>query len=108
MGVTVHHLQASRSDRLFLLLEEMGAPYDVKVHFRNKAGQAEPTLAQAVPLGKVCLSWSSPASFLCAFPSAFLRTFPLGLPASATLFGLDRRVQVANTRPPPRLLTARP
>lgn len=53
MGVTVHHLQASRSDRLFLLLEEMQAPYDVKVHFRNKAGQAEATLAQAVPLGKV-------------------------------------------------------
>lgn len=54
MSVTVHHLQHSRSDRLFWLLEELGAPYDVAVHFRSAAGGANSTLAKAVPLGKVC------------------------------------------------------
>ena len=50
--ITLHHLNSSRSQRLFWLLEELGQPYDVEVHFRLPTRQAPPSLHAVSPFGK--------------------------------------------------------
>ena len=51
--ITVHHLENSRSQRVLWLLEELGLPYDVKRHARDKkTSLAPPELRQVHPLGK--------------------------------------------------------
>jgi glutathione S-transferase len=51
--ITVHHLNNSRSQRVLWLLEELGAPYEVKRYERDaKTMLAPPALKQVHPLGK--------------------------------------------------------
>jgi glutathione S-transferase len=51
--VTVHHLNNSRSQRVLWLLEELGAPYEVKRYQRDpKTMLAPPALLAVHPLGK--------------------------------------------------------
>lgn len=50
--ITIHHLETSRSERLFWLLEELGLPYNVKVHYRRKDGSADASLRDVNALGK--------------------------------------------------------
>jgi glutathione S-transferase len=51
--ITVHHLNDSRSQRVLWLLEEMGAPYEVKRYQRDaKTMLAPPALKAIHPLGK--------------------------------------------------------
>jgi glutathione S-transferase len=51
--ITVHHLQASRSQRVLCLLEELGLPYELKIYKRNPLTKlAPPELKQIHPLGK--------------------------------------------------------
>ncbi|ORX34484.1 hypothetical protein BD324DRAFT_636109 [Kockovaella imperatae] len=50
--ITLHHLNASRSTRIFWVLEELGQPYDVRVHFRGPTRQAPQTLKDVTPFGK--------------------------------------------------------
>ena len=49
--ITLHHLNKSRSERLFWLCEELGLPYDVKVWLR-KPIRAPSELKTIHPLGK--------------------------------------------------------
>ncbi|KAL1740251.1 thioredoxin-like protein [Schizophyllum fasciatum] len=51
MVLTVHHLAASRSQRILWLLEELGVPYEVKRYERVGWG-APPSLKEVHPLGK--------------------------------------------------------
>lgn len=49
----VHHLENSRSQRILWLLEELGAPYEVKRYERDKKTNLAPPALKAVhPLGK--------------------------------------------------------
>nr|WPS94660.1 Glutathione S-transferase [Naematelia aurantialba]WRH23611.1 glutathione S-transferase [Naematelia aurantialba] len=50
--ITLHHLNASRSDRIFWLLEELDVPYNVRVYFRTVTRSAPPELKQVSPFGK--------------------------------------------------------
>jgi glutathione S-transferase len=51
--ITVHHLNDSRSQRVLWLLEEMGAPYEIKHYQRNAQTRLAPPELMAVhPLGK--------------------------------------------------------
>jgi glutathione S-transferase len=51
--ITVHHLEASRSQRILWLLEELGAGYEVKRYARDKKTMLAPNSLRAVhPLGK--------------------------------------------------------
>lgn len=51
--IVVHHLEASRSQRILWLLEELGVPYEVKRYERNKETMlAPPELKKIHPLGK--------------------------------------------------------
>ena len=51
--ITVHHLNNSRSQRVLWLLEELGAPYEVKRYERNAATMLAPPELRAIhPLGK--------------------------------------------------------
>ena len=51
--LTVHHLEASRSQRVLWLLEELGVEYTLKVYRRHpKTRLAPPELKQIHPLGK--------------------------------------------------------
>ena len=51
--ITVHHLNNSRSQRVLWLLEELGAPYEVKRYERDpKTMLAPPELHAIHPLGK--------------------------------------------------------
>ena len=51
--ITVHHLERSRSQRIVWLLEEIGAPYEIKRYTRNaKTMLAPPELRAVHPLGK--------------------------------------------------------
>ena len=51
--ITVHHLNNSRSQRILWMLEEIGAPYEVKHYQRNKDTQLAPDeLFEVHALGK--------------------------------------------------------
>jgi glutathione S-transferase len=51
--LTVHHLNNSRSQRVLWLLEELGAPYEIKHYQRDPETMlAPPELRQVHPLGK--------------------------------------------------------
>ncbi len=51
--LTVHHLNDSRSQRILWLLEELGAPYELKHYQRDaKTRLAPPELTSIHPLGK--------------------------------------------------------
>ncbi|ORY27740.1 putative glutathione transferase [Naematelia encephala] len=50
--ITLHHLNASRSDRIFWLLEELQVPYNVRVYFRLPSRFAPPELKKVSPFGK--------------------------------------------------------
>ncbi len=51
--ITVHHLNESRSQRILWLLEEIGAPYEIKFYQRDaKTRLAPPELKAVHPLGK--------------------------------------------------------
>ena len=53
MGLTVHHLEASRSHRILWLLEELGVPYTLRLYRRDPATRLAPAeLKQVHPLGK--------------------------------------------------------
>jgi glutathione S-transferase len=53
MGIVVHHLNNSRSQRVLWLLEELGVPYDIR-HYQRDAitNLAPPELKAVHPLGK--------------------------------------------------------
>lgn len=51
--LTVHHLDNSRSHRIIWLLEELGVPYQIQMHKRDKVTMlAPPSLKKIHPLGK--------------------------------------------------------
>jgi len=51
--ITVHHLAASRSQRVLWLLEELGVPYEVKRYERDPVTMLAPPELRAIhPLGK--------------------------------------------------------
>ncbi len=51
--ITVHHLEASRSQRILWLLEELSVPYEVKRYERNSQNRLAPPELKAIhPLGK--------------------------------------------------------
>src|SRR2546425_1766082 len=51
--IVVHHLNNSRSQRILWLLEELGAPYEIKFYQRDTTTNLAPPELQAVhPLGK--------------------------------------------------------
>ena len=51
--LVVHHLNDSRSQRILWLLEELGAPYEIKHYARDATTRlAPPELAAVHPLGK--------------------------------------------------------
>jgi glutathione S-transferase len=51
--LTVHHLNESRSQRILWLLEELGAPYEIKFYARDATTRLAPPELKAVhPLGK--------------------------------------------------------
>ncbi len=51
--LTLHHLNDSRSQRILWLLEEIGAPYELKRYQRNAQTRLAPPELQAIhPLGK--------------------------------------------------------
>ncbi|ADV24625.1 glutathione transferase [Cryptococcus gattii Ru294] len=50
--ITLHHLNLSRSDRIFWTLEELKLPYEVVVHFRLPTRSAPPSLHKVSPLGR--------------------------------------------------------
>ncbi|HEV7694474.1 MAG TPA: glutathione S-transferase [Hyphomonadaceae bacterium] len=51
--IIVHHLNESRSQRILWLLEELGVPYELKLHQRNAQTRLAPPELQAIhPLGK--------------------------------------------------------
>ncbi|CAN5323121.1 glutathione S-transferase [soil metagenome] len=51
--IIVHHLNNSRSQRLLWLLEELGAPYEIKKYERNTETMLAPPELRAIhPLGK--------------------------------------------------------
>ncbi|KAJ3073597.1 hypothetical protein HDU98_001192 [Podochytrium sp. JEL0797] len=51
-GITLHHLEASRSIRIAWLLEELKAPYTLKTYQRLPSKLAPPELIAIHPLGK--------------------------------------------------------
>lgn len=51
--LVVHHLNDSRSQRILWLLEELGAPYELKIYQRDATTRLAPAELKAVhPLGK--------------------------------------------------------
>ena len=51
--LTLHHLNNSRSQRILWLLEELGAPYEMKRYQRDAETRlAPPELKEVHPLGK--------------------------------------------------------
>jgi glutathione S-transferase len=53
MGLIVHHLNNSRSQRILWLLEELGVPYGIRHHQRDLVTNlAPPELLEIHPLGK--------------------------------------------------------
>jgi glutathione S-transferase len=53
MGITVHHLENSRSQRILWMLEELELPYEIKRYERDKKTMMAPAeLKKVHPLGK--------------------------------------------------------
>lgn len=53
MSLIVHHLNNSRSQRILWLLEEIGAPYEIRHYQRDAVTNLAPPELKAVhPLGK--------------------------------------------------------
>ncbi|KUR78436.1 glutathione S-transferase family protein [Novosphingobium sp. Fuku2-ISO-50] len=53
MGIVVHHLNNSRSQRVLWLLEELGVPYEIRHYSRDAVTNLAPPELKAVhPLGK--------------------------------------------------------
>ena len=53
MGIIVHHLNNSRSQRVVWLLEELGVPYEIRSYSRDPVTNLAPPELKAVhPLGK--------------------------------------------------------
>ena len=50
--ITIHHLSASRSERIVWLAEELGIPYRMQWHQREATGAAPPALREVHALGK--------------------------------------------------------
>jgi glutathione S-transferase len=51
--LVVHHLNESRSQRILWLLEELGPPYELKIHMRDTQTRLAPPELKAIhPLGK--------------------------------------------------------
>jgi len=51
--IVIHHLNNSRSQRILWLLEELGAPYEIRFHQRDsETNLAPPELKAVHPLGK--------------------------------------------------------
>lgn len=51
--ITIHHLNNSRSQRILWLLEELGAPYEIRTYSRDAMTNLAPPELEAVhPLGK--------------------------------------------------------
>lgn len=50
--IVVHHLERSRSQRILWLLEELGLPYEVRLHMRAPTMAAPAELRTIHPLGK--------------------------------------------------------
>lgn len=51
--IVLHYLQNSRAQRILWLLEEIGAPYELKVYQRNRSNNLAPeSLKRIHPLGK--------------------------------------------------------
>ena len=51
--IVVHHLNESRSQRVLWLLEELGAPYEIRLYERDATTRLAPAALKAVhPLGK--------------------------------------------------------
>ena len=51
--ITIHHLEASRSQRILWLLEELGIPYHLEIHRRDPLTKLAPaSLKKIHPLGK--------------------------------------------------------
>jgi glutathione S-transferase len=50
--IVVHHLNNSRSQRVLWLLEELGAPYEIKFYQREPTMRAPASLKAVHPLGK--------------------------------------------------------
>mgnify|MGYP003387874052 CR=1 FL=1 len=49
--ITIHHLARSRSDRAVWLMEELAAPYELKLYKRLETMSAEPSYKALHPLG---------------------------------------------------------
>jgi glutathione S-transferase len=49
--ITVHHLQASQSERIVWLCEELGIPYELKIYARESNGAAPPAYKALHPQG---------------------------------------------------------
>lgn len=53
MTLTVHHLEHSRSARILWMLEDLGAPYNLRRYSRDpRTFRADPALKQVSPLGR--------------------------------------------------------
>ncbi len=53
MALTLHHLNASRSQRIVWLLKELGVPHDIVSHKRNETTRLAPAELKTIhPLGK--------------------------------------------------------
>ncbi|KAI5895242.1 thioredoxin-like protein [Schizophyllum commune H4-8] len=52
MVLTLHHLNASRSQRILWLLEELEVPYEIKKYEREATKQAPKALKEVHPIGK--------------------------------------------------------
>ena len=61
----VHHLNESRSQRILWLLEELGAPYEIKHYARDATTRLAPQELKAVhPLGKSPVLTDGPATII--------------------------------------------
>ncbi|KAL7421969.1 hypothetical protein Q5752_003741 [Cryptotrichosporon argae] len=86
--VILHHLNASRSDRIAWLLEELGVEYEIKAYMRLPTRQAPPELKKVAPLGKAPIvqlgdrtifeSGAIVSALLAAFPHPSLEDTPSG------------------------------
>jgi glutathione S-transferase len=50
--ITIHHLSTSRSERVAWLMEELGLPYELKIHAREPSGMAPPIFGALHPMSQ--------------------------------------------------------